>query len=202
VRLQNRQNASLEFVSPRSITLALRVPGRPDISISLLDAGPPATLADGRVVLPPNREEALVEFELEGLADDKVRVEIFHPDAVEDVTSKVVEGFFDVGRNRRLGKTKGSEGSIPPPSAPAPTQPPPPEQSWADLIADEGHRKALEIIAERRSINEDELEQILGSPHKVRAFSRQFDELMRLLPFGVEVLTVHGMKAYARKDSQ
>lgn len=204
VRLQSRETASLGFAAPKAISLALRVPGRPDVMISLLDAGPPATLSDGRVLVPPNRDEALIEFELEALADEKVRVEIYHPDAREDVTPKVVDGFFDAGRNRRIPKPPAAGSS--PPSAPAPPSvrppatPEPPTPEWGALVADESYRRVLEIIAERRSINEAELEQVLGSPRRVRAFARHFDQIVRVLPFEVEVLTVHGMKAYARKD--
>ena len=199
VRLQSRANATLGFLTPKTISLALRVPGRPDIAISLLDVGPPATMADGRVLIPPNRDEARIEFELEGVTDDKVRVEIFHPDAVEDVSPKVVEGFFEVARNRRLGKQKPGE-SVPPPGSSPPPGPKPPAQGWAELVADEGHRRALEIIEERRSINEVELEQVLGSPLRVRLFSRKFDDLMRVLPFEVEIVGVGGLKVYKRKD--
>jgi hypothetical protein len=41
---------------------------------------------------------------------------------------------------------------------------------------------------------------VLGSPRRVRAFARHFDELVRLLPFEVEIRVVNGMKVYARKD--
>ncbi|WP_437737382.1 BREX-6 system phosphatase PglZ [Sorangium sp. So ce1335] len=254
VRLQSRENASLGFLAPKSISLALRVPGRSDVSIGLLDAGPPATLSDGRVLVPPNRDEAVVEFEIEGQADEKIRVEVYHPDAVEEVASKVVEGFFDVARSRHLPRPRGAGASAPPgrgssapppasfgappvrvpplgqprppsepspaqtrppgapapaqarpPSEPAPAQPPPAPPApampaWGELIADDGYRRVLEIIAERRTINEAELTQVLGSPRRVRAFARHYDDLVRRLPFEVEVLTVNGMKAYARKD--
>ncbi|WP_437553169.1 BREX-6 system phosphatase PglZ [Sorangium sp. So ce367] len=228
VRLQSRENASLGFLAPKSISLALRVPGRPDVLIGLLDAGPPAALSDGRVLVPPNRDEAIVEFELEGQTDEKVRIEVYHPDAVEEVTSKVVEGFFDVARSRHLPKLRATGGSVPPPgqsrppsapppgqnrppsappdaqarqpSAPPPVQPAPATPAWGELVADDAYRRVLEIIAERRTINEAELAQVLGSPRRVRTFARHFDELVRRLPFEVEVLTVNGMKAYARKD--
>jgi hypothetical protein len=205
VRLQNRETASLPFVGPKTVSLALRIPGRPDIALTVLDAEPPAQLENGRILILPNRGEVLVEFELEGSFDEKVRVEVFHPDATEDVVPKIVDGFFDVGRDRRRGKS-----SAPPPrSAPLPasTQRPssaPPSvilgASWEDQVADETYRRVLKIIEERRSINEAELQEVLGSPMRVRAFARNFDRLVLLLPFGVEVMTVNGMKAYARKD--
>jgi hypothetical protein len=34
-------------------------------------------------------------------------LEVFHAEALEEVTPKIVEGFLDVGRDRRLGKIKG-----------------------------------------------------------------------------------------------
>jgi hypothetical protein len=199
VRLQTRETASLGFASPKSITLALRVPGRPDIAISVLDAGPPAKLSEGRILLPPNKEAALVEFELEAALDEKVKVEIFHPDAVEDVTAKLVDGFFEVARNRRLGKAK-TDGSVPPPAStprpPAAAQ----AEDWAAAIADEGYRKAFRIIHQRRMINEEELEDLLGSARRVRAWGRQYEELLPLVPFGIEIASADGLKVWIRKD--
>jgi hypothetical protein len=63
------------------------------------------------VLLPPNGDSAVVEFELQGDADEMLRVEVFHPDTVEDVTPKVVEGFFEVFGNRRSPKTSPSKPS-------------------------------------------------------------------------------------------
>jgi hypothetical protein len=224
VRLQSRENASLGFASPRTVSLALRVPGRSEVVIQVLDVGPPATMADGRILVPPNRDEAVIEFELEGDEDGKVRVEVYHPDAVEDVTSKVVEGFFDVARNRRLTRatatvelarveqatagepsrvepTRGEAGAESPAATTATSKHPPSRATaWAELIADEGFQRAFTIIKERRSIDETELQQVLGSPRRVRAFSRSFDELRLLVPFEIEIIPVNGLKTYVRKD--
>lgn len=205
VRLQEQSTTPLAFHASKSITLALRIPGRPDIALRLLDASPPAVLEEGRLRVPPNRDEVLVEFELEGEADEKVRVEIFHPDELEDVTSKVVEGFFDVQRNRRSAKARSIE-----PGARRSSRPPRPDTSpvassavspgWRELIEDEGYRRVFVIIEERRIINEAELTTVLGSSRRVRFFARQFDQLVTRVPFEVEIRTVGGMKTYARKD--
>lgn len=196
VRLQNRETGSLGFVAPKQVSLALRVHGATSgVNIQLHDATPPATLVNGRILVPPNRDEAIVEFELEGEEEGKARIEVFHPDAMEDVTPKVVEGFFDVARNRRVSKS-------PPPlegtaeSAQAAGQ----VEAAVELVVDEHYRRVLEIIAERRMINELDLGQVLGSPRRVRMFSRHIDTLRRQVPFEIEVLTVNGMKVYARKD--
>lgn len=191
VRLQQRESATLSFAGPTTIGLALRVRGRDDLTLTVISADPPAELASGQVQVPPNRAEALIEFEIEGAIDEKVQVEVYHPDAVAEVTPKVVDGFFDVARDRRLPR---SETPKPPPVEP------PKAGGWQELIADEAYRRALTILAERRSINEEELCTVLGSSTRVRIFSRRYEELLQFLPFQIEVLTVNGMKVYTRKD--
>lgn len=198
MRLQAGQTGSLGFVSPKAITLGLRVPDRPTLTVMLVDAGPPATLSEGRITMPPNRDEAIIEFEIEGEYDEKVRVEVYHPDALEDVKPKLVEGFFDVARNRRLGKAQAPEPAARPASE-RPTAITPKSQAWTDLIEDEAYRRVFTHIAEQRLINEEELTKMLGSSTRVRVFARHFDELVKKLPFEIEIVTVQGMKAYARK---
>jgi hypothetical protein len=200
LRLQKETSAALSFHAPKAIALALRVPKRSDITLTVLDATPPARLTDGRVLLAPNGESTVVEFELEGEADEMLRVEVFHPDAVEDVTPKVVEGFFEVFRNRRLA-------SVPPAASAPPTAPaaqtaaePGPAGDWQSLVEDEGFRKVLVFIEQRRSMNEEELGQVLGSPRRVRAFSREFDALTARVPFTIEIRIVSGLKTYVRKE--
>lgn len=202
VRLQNRQTGALGFAAPKFIALALRVPGRPELTVTLIDAGPPASLSDCRIQIPPNRDEAVVEFQLEGEFDEKVRVEVYHPDAAEDVTSKIVEGFFDVARNRRLGKVPGGA-STKPPAASSTTvfaKAASGTADWADSIEDEGYRKVLKSLEERRSINEEDISRTLGNPRLMRIFSRRYDAWVKLVPFEVEICTVGGLKTYVRKD--
>jgi hypothetical protein len=193
VRLKRESPAALSFHAPKSIALSLRIPGRSDVQLTLLDASPPGELTDGRLLLPPNGEPTLVEFELEGETDEKLRVEVFHPDAVEEVEPKVVEGFFEVFRNRRL--------TTPPAGVPGPTAPVPgPAAEWRELIEDPGFRAALVYIEERRSMNEAELGQVLGSARRVRMFALKFDELVARVPFTVEIAFISGLKTYLRKD--
>lgn len=187
VRLQDRETASLAFEGPKTISLALRVHGKPDLVVTVIAAEPPGELTGGRVLLPPNRAESIVEFEIEGAVDERVRVEIYHPDGTADVTPKIVEGFFDVRQTRRTRKAS----DVPPPV---------PAVADVQLVEDEAYRRVFQIIAERRSINEEELGQVLGSPTKVRIFSRNLEKLAGRLSFGVEIISVNGMKVYQRKD--
>jgi hypothetical protein len=131
-----------------------------------------------------------VEFELAGDTDEMLRVEVFHPDAAEDVTPKVVEGFFEVFRDRRLSPAPVDA----PPSVPGPAA------DWHALVEDEGYRKVLVFIEQRRSMNEEELSQVLGSARRVRAFSREFDALTARIPFAIEIRIVSGLKTYVRKE--
>src|SRR5690606_23288306 len=139
-----------------------------------------------------------------GMFDEKVRIEIFHAGGAEEVTPKVVEGFFDVTRSRRLGKPKADVASIAPaplatapaspssrttaeeiapPSAARPPQAAKPDPEWRDLIDDPLYRKVFELLAEHQIVNEAELEEMLGSVRKMRAFGRAFDELLPRVPF-------------------
>ena len=205
VRLQSRETAMLGFFSPKTISLALRVVGRPDLAITILDAQPPAELVGGRILVPPSGDDAVVEFEVASEVDDKVRVEVFHPDAREEVTPKIVEGFFDATAPRRPGKAMATP---PPPvatregpSTPSSTPVAPPRSAdWEDFVTDDGYKRVLKIVEQQRSINEEELLVVLRSPMRVRAFARSFDNLVRQLPFEVEVRTAGGMKVYTKKD--
>ena len=71
---------------------------------------------------------------------------------------------------------------------------------WAELVEDEGYRRVFQIIERDRIINEVELQTVLGSSRRLRSFSLHYDKLVLLVPFGVEVTTVNGMKAYKRRD--
>ena len=206
----NDSSAALSFHAPKTIALALRIPKRDNIQLTVLDATPPAKLSDGRILLPPNGESTVVEFELEGPTDEMLRVEVFHPDAVEDVEPKVVEGFFEVFRNRRSQKARDVEPSPVAPSTVQRAQPssdhaepasaPGPAGDWKSLIEDAGFRDVLVYIQQHRTMNEAELGQTLGSARRVRAFSREFDNLMSRVPFSVEIAIVSGLKTYVRKD--
>jgi hypothetical protein len=200
VRLQRQATGEIAFAAPKGIRLTLRVFERRDLSVTVLNADPPADIVNGQLLVTPEKEEALVEFEVTGgEVDEKVRVEVFHPDGLEEVTPVIVDGFFDVGRDRRLGKVKRGESE--PPAPPVSSRPPGAGTGgWAELIQDEAYRRALVMLEQRRSITEAELVTVLGSPRRVRAFSRAFDDLVRFIPFEVEIRSAQGMKAYTRKD--
>jgi hypothetical protein len=67
-------------------------------------------------------------------------------------------------------------------------------------VVDEGFRRVFAIILERRTINESELREVLGTPMRVRSFARQYDKLVELLRLDIEIRTVNGLKTYVRRD--
>ncbi|MDX2024326.1 MAG: BREX-6 system phosphatase PglZ [Deltaproteobacteria bacterium] len=194
LRLQRRNTATMDFHGPKKISLALRVPGRADVGIQMVSASPPATIERGMLFVPPGADAAIVEFELDGPTDDRVKVEVFHAEGLEIVAPKIVDDFFDVVRDRRRS-------AVPPPPLPEQT-PSAPAQDWRSSIEDADYRKVFEVLEVNRSVNEVELHDILGSPRRVRIFARHYDELVRLVPFRVEIVTQSGLKTYVKKDDR
>jgi hypothetical protein len=212
VRLQKQSIGELSFGGPQRISLALRVQDQHGIPLDALpqivEVTPPGHLESGYIMIPPSADAATVVFSLEGETDEMVRVEVYHPDATEKVTPKVVEGWFHMHRNRKLGPPK--EGA-PVSSRRAPSQGAAgmAEQAdaaargdWASGIDDEEFRKVFELIESQESINENELHMVLKSARRVYAFARNFDALRMKVPFEVQITTMGGMKSYVKGDKR
>ena len=143
----------------------------------------------GRVLVTPNRAEAVVEFEIEGPVDDRVQVEIYPPDAIAEVTPKIVEGFFDVAKVQGAMQHRGRTG-----------------HERAEGLGGAHRRRGVPPRGDdcRGAAQHQRGGASAGArlADAVRAFARSFDKLVQLLPFEVEVLTVNGMKVYSRKASR
>ena len=85
----------LSFVGAREINVALRVPERPDIQVTIKDA-PGAEVKNQQLQIAVEGDWIEVLFDLKGQRDERVRLEIYHPDNVEDVESIVPQIFFNV----------------------------------------------------------------------------------------------------------
>ena len=133
VQLALQQTGSLGFVATAQLGVALRVPDRPDIQV-LIKGTTRAQNRAGRLEVKLD-EWAEVFFSLVGPRDERVRVELFHPDGVEQVTACRCEGWFQV-----VG------GALPESAAAAPATSP--ATRWQDNFPDEGARKAFAHIAQ------------------------------------------------------
>jgi hypothetical protein len=178
------QEQGLAFVAPSRIGLMLRAIGRDDVRVLVKEAQG-AALDGGRIVLAPAEGAAEVFFALEGPRDERVRVEVFHPDGSQTVEVRILEGWFDVAGT-------GRPGSSAPPA-------PPTGEDWALAIADEGARQAFLHIARHGAITEEEAVRLLGSPRAARRFAAAFDDMKRQLPFIVRVETTERGKRYVKE---
>ncbi|AWJ86774.1 alkaline phosphatase (plasmid) [Azospirillum sp. TSH58] len=178
------QEQGLAFVSPSRIGLMLRAVGRDDVRVLVKEAQG-AALDGGRVVLAPGTSAAEVFFALEGPRDERVQMEVFHPDGSQTVEVRILEGWFDVAGTGRPGLSE-------PPAAPT-------GDDWALAIADEGARQVFLHIARHGAITEEEAVRLLGSPRAARRFAAAFDDMKRQLPFLVRVETTERGKRYVKE---
>ena len=130
-----------------------------------------------------------VFFGLEGPSDERVRVEVHHPDKIEKVESAAPDQWYSVSGTVTARNEEASP-STPPPPAP---------EGWAGTIADEGIRKVFLHIAKHGVVTEPEVTHLLGSPRAFRRFSLEFEAHLPKLPFQVRIETAEGGKRYVRE---
>ncbi|MBV6628077.1 MAG: BREX-6 system phosphatase PglZ [Rivularia sp. (in: Bacteria)] len=176
----------LSFAGTRTVNLALRVPERTDIQITIKDA-PGAEINNQQIQIPVESDWIEILFDLKGRRDERVRVEVFHPDGIEDVAATIPQDYFNV--SGALLKTEKNQ---------TPTQ----ESAttdWEDSFADEGIKRVFLHLQQHDSITEIELTQILGNARKVRRFSLEFEEYLQKVPFSVRIETTSNGKRYVKQ---
>jgi hypothetical protein len=186
---------SLGFAAARSVDLALRVADRSDIRVIFKDVSGPGVLKTGRLQLPVGEAWTEVFFGLEGPNDERVRIEVHHPDNLEKVQSASPESWYAVNGTSVKVVAKGAN----PPPVPVPLPVP---EGWAGTIADDGIRKVFLHIEKHGAITEAEVTTLLGSPRAFRRFSLEFDAHLPKLPFKVRIETADGGKRYAREGNR
>jgi hypothetical protein len=135
----------------------------------------------GRIQAPVKEEWVEVFFSLEGEADERVQVEVFHPDNIHRVEPAVADRMFVV-----VGRKKDAVAS--------------PRSGWESAIEDEGARGIFEHLAEHGSMTEEEIIRKLGSARAARRFALNFDAHLKLLPFKVRSETNASGKRYVREE--
>ena len=94
-RLRLEPSLQLSLVGAPSIPLALRVPERPDVHVTMKEAiGAAVQHQELHVAVGEVWIEVL--FDLRGPHDDRPRVEVFHPEGVEQVEPCLVNAYFNV----------------------------------------------------------------------------------------------------------
>jgi hypothetical protein len=177
---------TLGFVGARQIDLAIRVPEREAVRVIVRE---PVTQGAGRLQVLVGDAWTEVFFGLEGPNDERVRIEIHHPDKIENVRSAVPDAWYAVSGTSTL-KTPSL---APPPAAPV---------GWADTIADEGIRRVFLHIEKHGRVTETEVTGMLGSPRAFRRFSLEFEDHLAKLPFRVSIESGDGGKRYVREGEK
>lgn len=185
LRLAPHATGALAFTGSSQVTLGLRAKDRPDILVTIVDVEGAALMQGGLLRVPTKDDWSTVYFQLDGGGDERVQVEVFHPDGLEKIMPHLVAGWFDVA-------TKGRTMAVP--------EAKPAVEAVVVGIEDAGFRSVFEHIERYGSVNEDEMAHILGNPRKVRSFAREFDELVKRVKFRVRIDTTGTMKCYVKES--
>lgn len=187
VNFTKQTTTGLGFATTQYVDVGLRVPDRSDIRAIIRDVSGAGSMDRGRVRLPIGDTWSELFFALEGPMDERAKVEVHHPDAVEKVRPATLDAWFSV--SGRGGQTE-------------------PEHedrillSWADAIEHEGYRRVFLHIEKHGVITESELTKVLGSARACRKFSLEFDLHKAKLPFQVRIEPGEGGKRYVREGAK
>lgn len=195
VVLAKESQNTLRFAAAATIDLALRA-DQPEVRAVLKDVRGGATLRSDRVRLSVGDAWVEVFFALEGPQDARARVEVYHPDTVEQVAPRLVEGWFMVDGIRALQGEPAAE------QKPEPKKEKGRQDAWLAGLPDEGTRRVMAHLYEHGAITESELCDMLGSPRAARKFAAAFDELAQLLPFVARVETTATGKRYVKERAK
>ncbi len=179
------ENESLGFFTPGAVGLALRADGREDVQVTVKEVTG-ATLDGGRIMVQPGQRGVDVYFALEGPRDERVRIEIYHPDGVEAIEPIVPGTWFNVSGTASHGGT---------PTSVNPTNQ---GDDWLSALPDEV-RSVFAHIGKHGAVTEEELGRLLGSPRAARRFAVNFETHLPLVPFIVRIETTERGKRYVKE---
>ena len=185
LRVRVKPSLQLSFVNAPSIALALLVPGRPDVQVTIKEAIG-ATLSNQALRIAIGEAWAEVLFDLRGPQDERVRVEMFHPEAAEHIEPCTIEAYFNVA-----GTGQGADTA---PVEPAGAQ------DWQNNFEDTAVRDVFLHLQQHGSVTEQELAHMLGSPRRVRRFALAFDDYVQKVPFAIRIETTGRGKRYVKQS--
>jgi hypothetical protein len=196
-RLQIRIRTIGEIISPESkmIHLALRVPERPDIQVTIKDA-PGAVMNNlnkHQLAVALNQDWIEVLFDLTGPQDERVQVEVYGTE--DELVPILLEASF-----RAVGTLSDEMLDEPKvvPTVPIPTLAN--SSAWQDSFEDENIRAVFIHLQRHGSVTENELTQFLGGARKARSFSLAFEEYLKKVPFSVRIETTASGKRYVKEN--
>lgn len=192
LRLQSAPDSQgvLQFEGASQVNLALRVPQRNDITVLVKDVSG-ATVNNQVIQLKKDQDWAEVFFDLLGPTDERVKVEVFHPDGIEQVTPTSPSSFFNVSGRAPAEASPAAAAESAPDTAPS-------ADDWEAAIENEGARQIFVHIQRHGSITETEIIQMLGTPRQARRFARDLETFLSRVPFAVRVESTGSGKRYVK----
>lgn len=188
LRVKPAPGVQLTFIGARMIGLSLRVVDRPDIQLTIQDAQG-LEIKNQVLQVPVESDWSEVVFSLKGQQGERVPIEVYHPEGIEDVELSLTVDLFNVSGT--LPRTEATE-------APSPLQ----SSEWYERFDDVGIRQVFLHLQQHGSITEAELTQMLGSARQVRRFSMDFETHLQKVPFSVKIETTASGKRYVKQNSE
>jgi PglZ domain len=170
----------LAYVGNEKVNLGLRVSERSDIAIAIKEA-PGVEVKNQQLYLQPNNTWAEVLFDLKGSKDERVRIEIFHPDSIAGIKPLTLNSYFNVSGTSNSQATMSDTNS-----------------DWRNNFDDAKIEQVFSHLEEHNSLTEVELNQILGSPRKARRFAGNLEQYLTKIPFSIKVETTNSGKRYVK----
>ncbi len=183
LRVRVMPSLQLSFVGEQTISLAFRVPERPDVHVTIKEALS-AEVHNQALHLAIGDTWVEVLFDLRGPHDERTLVELFHSEGAEQIEPYTIGAYFNVaGTGQKSdGASVASAGG----------------QEWQDRFDDQAICGVFLHLQEHGSITEQELNQMLGSPRHVRRFALGFDTYVQQVPFSVRIETTSSGKRYVK----
>ena len=200
IQVKTVEQLALAFGSRNRIELALKCPDNPDLQVELAQARGAAQL-NGSVIQAPVGESFELFFRLSGSSQEKVRVEVFHPSATDEVAPCIPDARFLVSALSTAPQRPSEVATPDPQPAPATTPESAMPQWLEDLSDDIKIRQLFSHLAAHGAITEPEVAAMLGSPRAARRFALQVDALASRAPFSVRVVVVGEVKRYVKDQS-
>ena len=198
IKVKTVEQLALAFGSRNRIELALKCPDAPELQVELAQARGAAQL-NGSLIQAPVGEAFELFFRLIGTSQEKVRVEVFHPSATDQVASCIPDARFLVSAQANAPQAIEAKAVATPPAGAALGDVMPP---WLlSLSPDERIRQLFAHLATHGAVTEQEVAAMLGSPRAARRFALQVDELASRAPFSVRVMVVGEVKRYVKEQS-
>lgn len=184
----------LGLTGAKVINLTLQVPQRPDIDVTLSEASD-VPISNQQAAITIEEDWVDIWFDLKGPQDDRVRIQVYQSDGVENVEPTLLDTYFDVAGSKLKHESQPKTQQETKPSATH-------DDDWQSSFEDETIRQVFMHIDTHGAITEAELINMLGNARKSRRFARDFDAYQAKVPFEMRVEASGSGKRYVKGNRE